>query len=101
MKNIIFPCMIFLCTFTYSQNDLATASFTITGKVKSETTVTINDLQKYRKIELEEVNISCSPRKEDMARSVTAILLKDILDSVVFIYENPSMLNHYYFLFKA
>jgi len=59
------------------------------------------DLQLYPTIKLNDINTSCSPRKEEKAKSVKVVLLKNILDSVVFQYKRPRMLNQYYFLFVA
>ena len=47
------------------------------------------------------INTSCTPRKEEKTKSVKAVLLKNILDSVAFQYDKPRMLNIYYFLFVA
>lgn len=78
-----------------------TNEFRITGKVKNEKTISLNDLIHYKTIELKDVNVSCSPKKEDKVKSAKAVLLRDILDSVAFDYEKSWLLNEFYFLFVA
>ena len=92
-----------LITRTLSAQNQVTATdeFIITGKVKSDKKVDSAELQKYHAIELNDINTGCSPRKEEKTKSVKAVLLKDILDSVAFQYDKPRMLNEYYFLFVA
>lgn len=88
--------------FVQAQHPVSpTDSFTITGKVKAEKTITINDLQRYKVIELQDINTSCSPKKEERVKKVKVVLLKNILDSVAFQYEKPRMLNQFYFMFIA
>ena len=78
-----------------------TVAFTVTGKVKSEKTFSVSQLQQFPAVSLKNINTSCSPKKEDIVKSVKGVLLKNILDSVAFQYEKPRMLNQYYFLFVA
>ncbi|MSQ79199.1 MAG: hypothetical protein EXR21_05940 [Flavobacteriaceae bacterium] len=87
-----------LCTQAQTE---ATNEFKINGKVKTEKTISLADLQRYPTIELTDINTSCSPKKEEKAKSVKVVLLKNILDSVAFQYEKSRMLNYYYFLFVA
>jgi Gpi18-like mannosyltransferase len=103
MKQTAIIFFLFLTTSVFAQEKqtAATNAFTIAGKVKNEKTITLSALQQYPSIELNDVNISCSPRKEDKVRSVKVVLVKTILDSVAFQYEKPRMLNQYYFLFEA
>jgi hypothetical protein len=86
----------------YAQHPLSpTDSFRITGKVKAERTITLQELQRYKTVELHDINTSCSPKKEERIKKVKAVLLKHILDSVAFQYEKRSMLNQFYFMFVA
>lgn len=98
---IIFFMFLTIPVFAQEKQTAATNAFAITGKVKNEKIITLSALQQYPSIELNDVNISCSPRKEDKVKSVKAVLVKTILDSVAFQYEKPRMLNQYYFLFEA
>ena len=96
--------LIFLFSFisfcAQSQTE-STNEFKVVGKVKNDKTFTLADLQKYPTVELNNINTSCTPRKEEKTKSVKAVLLKNILDSVAFQYDKPRMLNFYYFLFVA
>lgn len=87
--------------FAQTTSDASTKEFKITGKVKAEKTITLSDLKNYKGIELQDINVSCSPRKEDKAKAVKAVLVKSILDSVAFDYEYSRLLGQYYFLFVA
>lgn len=73
----------------------------ITGKVMAEKAITLSDLKNYNNIELQDINVSCTPRKEDKAKAVKGVLVKSILDSVAFQYEYSRQLGQYYFLFVA
>lgn len=79
----------------------STTQFTITGKVKSEKTISLSDLQQRKTTELKNVNVSCSPKKEDRADKVKVVLLKDVLDSVAYDYQSKKELNEFYFVFEA
>jgi hypothetical protein len=96
--------LILLCLtrVAWAQNPIeSTNEFKITGKVKNEKTITLTDLKKYKSVTLENINTSCSPKESEMAITVKAVLLKDIMDSIVFQYENRGMLNAFYFTFVA
>ena len=99
IKTTVVLLLIAASAILHAQNTQSTDAFKITGKVKNEKVITLADLQRYKTIELHDVNVTCSPKKEDMVKSVKAVLLRDILDSVAFEYEKSYMLNEYYFLF--
>jgi hypothetical protein len=103
MKKLLLLTLILLSknSFSQDQGSAATDAFRITGKVKTEKVVTMASLHTYPTTTLSDINISCSPKKEEKAKQVKGVLLKSILDSVAFQYEKPRMLNHYYFLFVA
>ena len=94
--------LLIIIRFSFAQSGIEpTDSFKITGKVKSEKTITLDDLRNYKSITLQNINTSCSPKQKEEAKEVKAVLLKDILDSVAFQYETPRMLNEFYFKFVA
>ncbi len=102
MRKVTFIVLYFVTQQLTAQTLTETSNeFKITGKVIEEKTITLSDLQKYPTIELNDINTSCSPKKNDIVKSVKVVLLKHILDSVAFQYESPRMLNQYYFLFVA
>jgi hypothetical protein len=102
MKNIIFLLLILSVGKIYAQDTISpTNVIRITGKVKQEKSITIDDLKKFKTKELKNVNISCSPKKEERAESVSVVLLKEVLDSVRYEYNSKKELNEFYFLFRA
>lgn len=103
MKKLWFLIFILVTQNLYSQNNSETMSneFRISGKVKEEKVISLSDLEKYPTVSLKNVNISCSPRREDKAKLVKGVLLKNILDSVTYLNDQSKMLNQYYFLFIA
>jgi hypothetical protein len=102
MKKSIIIILILAVRYSFAQESTQpTNAFKITGKVKNEKTITLSDLKKYNSVELKDVNISCSSKNEEKARTIKGVLLKNILDSVSFQYENRGVLNEFYFLFVA
>jgi hypothetical protein len=103
MKIKILFLLLFISSTLYAQTptDASTNEFKISGKVKTEKVVSLSDLKSYKSVELQDINVSCSPRKEDKAKAVKGVLVKNILDSVAFDYEYSRLLGQYYFLFVA
>jgi hypothetical protein len=103
MKSKILFIFLFLSSSLFAQTtpDASTKEFKITGKVKAEKVVSLSDLKSYKSVELQDINVSCTPRKEDKAKAVKGVLVKSILDSVAFDYEYSRLLGQYYFLFVA
>lgn len=97
----LLPLFFSLTLFAQTPIDASTIEFKITGKVKAEKIITLADLKNYNAVELQNINISCSPRREDKAKLVKGVLLKDLLDSVSIQCEKSHMLGQYYFLFVA
>lgn len=102
MRKIFIIILLFLTQQISAQKDIEpTDAFKITGRVKNEKTVALDDLKNYKSVTLNNINTSCSAKQKEEAKEVKAVLLKDILDSVAFQYESPRMLNEYYFKFVA
>jgi hypothetical protein len=103
MKIKILFLLLFISSSLYAQTptDASTKEFRIVGKVKTEKVVSLSDLKSYKSVDLQDINVSCSPRKEDKAKAVKGVLVKNILDSVAFDYEYSRLLGQYYFLFVA
>jgi len=101
-KNILILFFLVTAQILFAQDETpGSTEFKVTGKVKSEKSFSQEDWRLLREVELKNVNISCSPKKEDIAKVVKGVLVKDLLDSVKFDYENRKELNEYYFLFEA
>ncbi|MFM2358528.1 MAG: hypothetical protein RLY16_521, partial [Bacteroidota bacterium] len=102
MRKIFLLLLIFISYEGFAQTaEKTTDLFTITGKVKSERTITVADLRTYPSIELHNINTSCSPKREEKTKSVKVVLFKNLLDSVKFEYDNTHKLGHFYFVFVA
>lgn len=102
MRVFSILCFVVFSTCCFAQNKTyTTTQFVVTGKVKAEKTFDFSSLKKHPQIELSDINISCSPKKEDKANRVKAVLLKTVLDSVAYQYEARVQLNQFYFLFEA
>ncbi|HKR06871.1 MAG TPA: hypothetical protein VJY62_19705 [Bacteroidia bacterium] len=102
MRNISIVILFFIARITFAQTDIEpTDAFKISGKVKNEKTIALADLKNYKSITLQNINTSCTAKQKEVAKEVKAVLLKDILDSVAFLYETPRMLNEFYFKFVA
>ncbi|HMW38610.1 MAG: hypothetical protein K1X68_00360 [Saprospiraceae bacterium] len=102
MNKLYLLLILLISQSIYAQNDKAvTNEFIITGKVKTERTVTLSDLRHFPAISINDINTSCTPKKEERTKSVKAVLLKNVLDSVRFDYVEKRDLGHYYFLFVS
>ena len=79
-----------------------TASFTISGDVKTSVTIQIGDLKKWSAVNIGDVVITNHlGEKKSEARGLKGILLKDILSSAEINAESPRVLSEYYFVCKA
>ncbi len=102
MRTIVIVALLLASKLIVAQQNLiATDKFNITGKVKKEMQITLDNLKHYRTTNLNNVNTSCSPKKEEKTEVVKGVLIKDILDSVAFAYNSPKELNEFYFVFVA
>lgn len=100
MKKVFLAALLFCVQFVFAQTE-STSEFIITGKVKAERKIGLQDLLQLPSVELNDVNTSCSPRKETKVKKAKAVLIKNVLDSVVFDYDKSHSLGSYYFLFVA
>lgn len=95
---LTYPLFWLLCISPlFGQVKNTTQSFTVSGKVKNVRTFTTAGLRKWKTISLGEINTSCSPRNKETTKSVKAVVLKQVLDSVQFDYDSPKELLSYYF----
>jgi len=99
--RIIFLLLISFQIFGQISTSSPTNYFTVTGKVKKEKSITLEDLKKYPNQILNNVNTSCSPKNEERSNNVKVVLLKSVLDSVEYDYQKSRNLNQFYFLFVA
>lgn len=100
-KLICSASLLWVVNLATAQEGNPSNALVFTGLVKKEKTFLLSDLQKWKTVELGDVNTSCSSKKREMAHGVKAILLKDVMDSVRFQYTNSHSLNSFYFKFVA
>lgn len=104
INGIIFICVFVLFTYSkvYAQKDNnSTNVLLVTGKVRAEKKFLMSSIMQMPSVELRDVNVSCSPRKEDKVPLVKAVPIRQLLDSVQFDYERAHDLGRYYFIFEA
>ena len=103
MIKIFFTQFLFLLSaqFLFGQNAFHTDTLFVTGKVKSEWSFPISAIKEYKSDLLGDVNTSCSAKQREDSKGVKGVLVKTLLDTVEFDYENRKMLNEFYFKFEA
>lgn len=102
MKMILFGLILMaFANLGVAQSTQPTDVLLVSGKVKKERTFALADMQKCKVFNLENVNTSSSSKRKDEAKSIKAILVKDLLDSVHYQYDSPRMLNQFYLRFEA
>lgn len=103
MKQILALIIILAGNSLLAQNEIkTTASFTITGEVKTDKIITIADFTKWKEQTIGDVIITNHlGEKKSEAKGLKGILLKEILQSVEIKSESPKVLSEYYFVCKA
>ena len=95
---------VFIGSFLFAQkeNIPTTESFSIEGKVKKGTAVSLADLSSYKSYSIDSIVITNHlGEKRSTLRKVTGILLKDILDKVEIESETPKVLSEFYLVCTA
>lgn len=97
MKNNLSILFLLSVLISYGQTKAITNSFTISGKVKKEVTLTLADLQTFRTHKIGDVVITNHlGEAKGTSKNLLGILLKDILSNVEFNAENPRLLSEFY-----
>jgi len=95
--------LFFLYIHHYGVNDnkiTPTDKFTISGDIKSPITVTMDDIQKYKIIQLNQVVLTNHRGfPKDTIKNVKGVLLKEFLDKVELNVEKPKELGEFYLTF--
>ena len=87
---------------SFGQATKTTASFVISGEVKSAQTIQLADLGKWKLYDIGDVIITNHlGEKKSEAKGLKGVLLKDVLTSVEISSESPKVLSEYYFVCKA
>ncbi|RYE21375.1 MAG: molybdopterin-binding protein [Sphingobacteriales bacterium] len=95
MKNILLLVLPWLCVNTlYAQQ---TKSFTISGKIKTESVITADSLKQYTVKNLGSINITNHAGVfKHTDKGLYGILLKDILKHTDFNVDSPRLLSEFY-----
>ena len=103
MRRLILVAAFFISgQMVLGQKLTPTASFTISGDVKSPVTIQIGDLKKWAVVNIGDVTITNHlGEKKSEAKGLKGVLLKDVLGSVEINAESPKVLSEYYFVCKA
>lgn len=100
-RNLLQLLLLFSTQFLFGQNAFHSDTLFVTGKVKTEWTFPIAKIREYKSELIGDVNTSCSSKKREDSKGVKGVLVKTLLDTVGFDYENRKMLNEFYFKFEA
>ena len=102
MKKLFVILLLLLLSKVFlAQGIIHTDTLFVTGKVKSEWSFPISAIKEYKSDLLGDVNTSCSAKQREDSKGVKGVLVKTLLDTVEFDYENRKMLNEFYFKFEA
>ncbi|PZF74538.1 molybdopterin-binding protein [Taibaiella soli] len=75
-----------------------TTSFTISGNVKTEATITLNALDTFKQVNIGDVSIKNHLGESKYTHEkLKGVLLKDVLKQVVYTSESPKVLSEFYF----
>lgn len=94
--------LVFTLSAVSQEASVPTASFIISGEVKSPVAINIADFKKWTAVPVEDVVITnhLGERKSE-ATGMKGIRLREVLASVEITAETPKVLSEYYFVCKA
>jgi hypothetical protein len=103
LEILLLSSLVFLGTAIYSQKEIqATASFRITGEVKTSTTINLTDFSNWKAYDIGDVIITNHlGEKKSEVRQLKGILLRDVLSTIEINSESPKQLSEYYVVCKA
>lgn len=103
LSILIFTIGLLFTTSLLAQRQInPTNSFTISGKIKSEKVIKLNQLDSFQTIHINDQLIyNHKGELKDTLKDLRGIPIKDILNQVEYIYEKPKTLNEFYFVFIA
>lgn len=101
MKTILVILTFLMLAVQAQEKIKPTSSFIISGEVKSEITISIADLSKWKEQLIGDVVITNHQgEKKSESKGLKGILLKEILQSIEIKSESPRVLSEYYFVCK-
>ena len=79
-----------------------TDSLSVTGKIKNPITYTVDDLDTFPKTAIkDQVIYNHNGEVKDTLTGMSGIPLKNLLASIIYVYDKPKFLNEFYFVFIA
>jgi tRNA U34 2-thiouridine synthase MnmA/TrmU len=102
MKNLIIA-FVLASSSLYAQRTVTPSeSLKIEGKIKTEKTFSISDLDAFPKITIPDQTLyNHKGEVKSSVKNMKGVLLKTVLESTEFDYEKPKELNEFYFVFVA
>ncbi len=103
MKYFFTLLLSFVCGIAIAQQDIpATNELKITGDVKQERSFTVQDITKFKAVDLGDVPVKNHKGEvKYVSKGVKGVLVKSILDSVALNAEKPKELSQYIFIFTS
>lgn len=84
------------------KHPVKTTRITISGNIQFTRSIAIDDLRKFKRYEVGDVQITNHAGElKGIARSLSGVLLKDILASLPLTTDNPKLFSEYYFVCKG
>jgi len=90
------------CSVSAQPSNTKTEFFIINGKVKTPQTITLSDLKKFKVFNLGDITITNHLGEvKSIAKNLSGVLLKEILQSVPLDSDNPKQFSEYYFICRG
>lgn len=101
MKHLLF--FLLISYSVVAQKPVTTTqSFTVSGEVKTEKTITISDFTQWKEHSIGDVTITNHLGEvKGVARAMKGVLLKDVLQSVELKAESPKVFSEWFIVCKA
>lgn len=103
MMRILYAGLILIAGSAFGQNgNEPVKSFLITGEVKAEKKIRLDDLANFRESSLGDITIlNHLGEVKSQQKKLKGVLLRDVLDKIEIKSESPKVLSEYYIVCKA
>ncbi len=103
MKTFIIFISVLSAAIAHGQRTITPSdSCIVSGKIKQNKIITVSELEKYIPVAIkEQIIYNHKGEIKDTISGLKGVLLKTVLNDVVFIYDKPKQLNEFYFVFIA
>lgn len=102
--KILILSIAFLCSYSIIAQKMIppTNSLQVTGKVANPTTFTLTDLEAFPKTAIKDLTLfNHKGEAKHTLTGIQGVPVKEVLASIKYIYDNPKVLNEFYFVFIA